>query len=82
MKKTSSFNCTQQELYLAVALAWALCRKNSSRFSKLKGFYTEGYFSCEGYADVVFDEFEVKTGVYNTLNVEMEVVDVGELVAA
>ena len=29
-------------------------------------------FSCKGYKDVVFEEFEVKTGVYNTLNVTME----------
>ena len=46
MKKTSYFNCTQQELYLAVALAWSLCRKNLLRFSKLKGFYTEGYINA------------------------------------
>ncbi len=45
MKKKYSFKCTQQELYLAVPLAWALCRKNLSRFSKLKGFYTEGYIN-------------------------------------
>ncbi len=45
------------------------------------GTYTV-IFSCEGYNDVVFDDFEVKTGVYNTLNVGMEAVEVGELVAA
>ena len=40
----------------------------------VNGTYTV-IFSCEGYADVVFDEFEVKTGVYNTLNVVMEEID-------
>jgi Carboxypeptidase regulatory-like domain len=39
-------------------------------------------FSCNGYNDVAFDDFEVKTGVYNTLNVVMEKVEVAELVAA
>ena len=43
MKAKTLFNCTQQELYLALPLAWALCHKNLSRFAKLKGFYTEGY---------------------------------------
>lgn len=43
MKRNSLFSCTQQELYLAAPIAWALCRKNLSRFAKLKGFYTEGY---------------------------------------
>ncbi len=43
MKAKNLFNCTQQELYLALPLAWALCHKNLSRFAKLKGFYTEGY---------------------------------------
>ena len=43
MKKKYSFKCTQQELYLAVPLAWALCRKNLSRFAKFFGYYTEGY---------------------------------------
>ncbi len=45
MKKTSSFNCSQQELYLAVPLAWALCRSQLPRFAKLKGIYTEGYIN-------------------------------------
>jgi hypothetical protein len=43
MKVKSLFNCTQQELYLTAPLAWAFCRRNLARFSKLKGFYTEGY---------------------------------------
>ena len=43
MKNSSLFKCTQQELYLAAALAWAFCRRYLPRFSKLKGFYTEGY---------------------------------------
>lgn len=43
MKKKNSFKCTQQELYLAVPLAWALCRKHLSRFAKFYGYYTEGY---------------------------------------
>ena len=43
MKKKSSFNCTQQELYLIVPLAWALCRKNLAHFAKYFGYYTEGY---------------------------------------
>ena len=45
MKRNSSFGCTQQELYLATPIAWALCRKNLARFTKLKGFYTEGYIN-------------------------------------
>ena len=45
MKRNSLFNCTQQELYLAATLAWGLCRKHLMRFSKLKGFYTEGYIN-------------------------------------
>ena len=45
MKAKSLFSCTQQELYLALPLAWALCHKNLSRFAKLKGFYTEGYIN-------------------------------------
>lgn len=43
MKKKYSFKCTQQEVYLAVPLAWALCRKNLARFAKFFGYYTEGY---------------------------------------
>ncbi len=43
MKKKYSFKCTQQELYLAVPLAWGLCRKNLARFAKFYGYYTEGY---------------------------------------
>ncbi len=43
MKSKTSFSCTQQELYLAAALAWAFCRRHLARFAKLKGFYTEGY---------------------------------------
>ncbi|MBL7814335.1 MAG: carboxypeptidase regulatory-like domain-containing protein [Saprospiraceae bacterium] len=31
-------------------------------------------FTCKGYKDVFIEEFEVKTGVYNTLNVAMEAV--------
>jgi Carboxypeptidase regulatory-like domain len=43
MKNPSLFKCTQQELYLAVPIAWALFLKHLARFTKLKGFYTEGY---------------------------------------
>ena len=45
MKGKTSFNCTQQELYLAVPIAWVLCRSQLLRFAKLKGFYTEGYIN-------------------------------------
>lgn len=45
MKKKYSFKCTQQELYLAVPLAWTLCRKHLPRFAKFFGYYTEGYVS-------------------------------------
>ena len=43
MRKTATFNCSQQELYLTSKQAWALCRKHLPRFARLKGFYTEGY---------------------------------------
>jgi hypothetical protein len=45
MKKNTLFKCTQQELYLASPLAWDLCSTNLSRFTKLKGFYTEGFIN-------------------------------------
>lgn len=43
MRKTATYNCSQQELYLVSAMAWGLCRKHLPRFARVFGFYTEGY---------------------------------------
>jgi hypothetical protein len=45
-----------------------------------KGTYNIS-FSCKGYKDVFIKKFEVKSGVYNTLNVELEAVVALVLVA-
>ncbi len=43
MRKTATYNCSQQELYLVSEMAWGLCRKHLPRFARLFGYYTEGY---------------------------------------
>lgn len=43
MRKTATFNCSQQELYLVSEMAWGLCRVHLPRFTRQFGFYTEGY---------------------------------------
>lgn len=43
MRKTATFNCSQQELYLVSERACGLCRTHLPRFARLIGYYTEGY---------------------------------------
>lgn len=45
MRKTASFNCSRQELYLVSERAWRLCSNHKAQFARLKGYYTEGYIA-------------------------------------